>query len=60
MTEQLKPCPFCGGTPELVLQEKRKLGDYFTIRCCKIDDFSAWTEIGEITAAWNLRAEVPS
>lgn len=52
----LLPCPFCGETPHLDLQEKRKNGDYFTLRCCHIDDFCAWSTVDEIAAAWNRRA----
>ena len=51
---ELKPCPFCGGQTEIVLES-----DYFTVRCTNTECYSViddWrTSEDEATKAWNRR-----
>lgn len=48
---ELKPCPFCGGEAEAVLQTK-------VIHCkkCKITFFTQQTAKDRLIEAWNRRA----
>jgi Lar family restriction alleviation protein len=64
MTE-LKPCPFCGGTPALQSWTPDDGDDHaHWIECqsCKIEQMALFDTPAEAIAAWNRRAapEVPS
>ncbi len=54
MSEELKPCPFCGGTPIVNLQ---MVSGYTFISCskCRADGPLRSTHTRAV-AAWNLRA----
>jgi Lar family restriction alleviation protein len=53
---ELKPCPFCGGTPILELFNDGFF-DYARIRCCRVMFDWCGDETGEqAIAAWNRRA----
>jgi Lar family restriction alleviation protein len=53
---ELKPCPFCGGTPILELFNDGFF-DYVRIRCCRVMFDWCGDETGEqAIAAWNRRA----
>jgi len=51
MTEELKPCPFCGDTPKI----EGKTYIYW-IECCHYD-FNEFDTMEDIVRAWNTRAE---
>ncbi len=55
MSEELKPCPFCGGKAEL-----RRYGDsaYYYIECtqCEVGAYFYNTD-NDAIAAWNMRTE---
>jgi len=54
---ELKPCPFCGGTPILELFNDGFF-DYARIRCCRVIFDWCGDETGEqAIAAWNRRAD---
>ena len=67
MSEQLKPCPFCGATKESGLVNiciapvesflKRETIEFYTVKCgcCEAQIGNHCTEDGAI-AAWNRRA----
>jgi Lar family restriction alleviation protein len=59
MPEQLKPCPFCGKTPEAPVDATRILGAWRVIHrgCCTLPNFSVDRSTQEdAIAAWNRRA----
>jgi hypothetical protein len=54
---ELKPCPFCGGTPILELFNDGFF-DYARIRCCRVMFDWCGDETGEqAIAAWNRRVD---
>ena len=61
MSEELKPCPFCGGYPELLELPDLDKSSGWTIRCCDIDDF-AYESLSpdECAQKWNTRADLPA
>lgn len=53
----LKPCPFCGGSPALELFNDG-LFDYARITCCYLSFEWCGDKTGEkVTAAWNRRVD---
>jgi hypothetical protein len=54
-TVELKPCPFCGGSPERFTEDD---GAYHGVRCakCDIGQTNAYVEEDFATEAWNTRA----
>lgn len=53
MTEELKPCPFCGGTPKLILGGMEIL--VFCKKCGSQTDF--YESVPMAVEAWNARAD---
>lgn len=55
MTEELKPCPFCGGNPDVYSWNG---GGVVWVRCrsCGID-YKAYANADEAIEAWNTRYE---
>lgn len=60
---ELKPCPFCGGTPELIIESSfdatglYAVANYYKIACARC--FACSGKIGYkaiAIAAWNRRA----
>lgn len=69
MTQELLPCPFCGGAAEYYIRRNQHLDNYndVSIHCyscrvvtapsiCQEDDTGAWKEQQRVT--WNTRATV--
>jgi len=65
LTDNLKPCPFCGGTADLITGKVPHHGfsqEYYKVRCrgCGLD--VAWfldeseKELNPTVKAWNRRA----
>lgn len=56
MTEELKPCPFCGGRVEL----RRDMQGFIIIECdsCKTSTYIFRKKTADIVEAWNTRAVV--
>ena len=59
MSEQLKPCPFCGGKAKLCIDEEAHYGLYVECQSChattdKWIPESYWKD--SALAAWNQRA----
>ena len=62
MTEELKPCPFCGGEARLLLNAKRKIygkDEYRTgvVACCNVCEARMFYGSEKLAIeAWNRRA----
>ncbi len=59
--EQLKPCPFCGGKPELCdcVSWDGRLGFYVRCNDCHVESgryTGAGSDRQDVTEAWNKRA----
>lgn len=62
MTEQLKPCPFCGGEAGTITDATRILGSWNLVHRCPVLG-PIRVERGTrdlVVATWNRRAEVPA
>ena len=63
MTEELKPCPFCGGEARLLLNAKRKIygkAEYRTgvVACCNVCEARMCYGSEKLAIeAWNRRAD---
>lgn len=60
MTEELKPCPFCGGEAEL--NESESVFPYFSIWCKNENCIAGAVQVKDfdkerLVNAWNTRAE---
>ena len=64
----LKPCPFCGGTAEIMYAQTDDGTRTLSVVCqkCKIgifrartspNEWNAWTAKGQAVEAWNRRME---
>ena len=54
-TQQLKPCPFCGGKPFLMGPSHTDEGDSYQVICGDCGGMTEEHEIGDVVAAWNRR-----
>lgn len=62
----IKPCPFCGHTPTVILDDERNRShdppfwieceNHHCISTCKSE--GAWSEYDAIVAAWNRRSDL--
>jgi len=62
MSEQLKPCPFCGGEASLVRNDPEVKGDLFDVVCrstgCFLQYGAEWClPKAEVVKRWNARQE---
>lgn len=57
--EDMKPCPFCGGKPELMLLGIANCNECF-VRCnkCKIEQGHVYRSKKAAITAWNRRKEI--
>lgn len=55
---ELKPCPFCGGTPELLIDEIAEDERRYLMHCENCDGMiERWfDDVGDSVTAWNRRA----
>ncbi len=58
---ELKPCPFCGGTPKEIVDATRILGVHRIVhRCAVIPPFALEAATPEgVSEQWNRRADLP-
>ena len=58
---ELNPCPFCGQTPDKIVDATRHLGCYRIIhRGCVIPNFSLeGKNASDVADRWNRRADLP-
>ena len=54
MTDELKPCPFCGGVATI---ETRGTTGVYWIRCFECEALTCCTDKEHAIEAWNTRAE---
>lgn len=61
MKHELKPCPFCGGAPELHSREGQKIlgGAYIGCAGCGVSTPIQPTD-AEVVQTWNHRAPLPT
>lgn len=54
----LKPCPFCGGTPEILIDEIAEGERKYLVKCEDCDGMiERWFDnAGDSVTAWNRRA----
>jgi len=60
MSDELKPCPFCGADVDLVeCFDEGTREDYWRVLCrgrkCISPDYAEYSDVQSITAAWNTR-----
>lgn len=61
MSEELKPCPFCGEKPFLEKGYNQQTGEYYKDEFCVICthcNVGVWTAESEAIQAWNTRPTV--
>ena len=52
MTDELRPCPFCGGEAEILPE-----GDYHEVTCVECGTFRQGHTYQDAVEAWNRRTE---
>lgn len=57
MSDELKPCPFCGGVHVEIVNQGSRPDDPHVVQCDDCDASASGMSVGEAIAAWNRRAE---
>ena len=62
MNEELKPCPFCGKIPKIIISKNSNSKDFYSVECKRmsctflVSTFAYRTE-KEAIEAWNRRSK---
>jgi len=56
MSDELKPCPFCGGEDVEIVEHCGEFGWSYTVECLDCDCNAKQLEKSYAVAAWNRRA----
>lgn len=62
MTDELKPCPFCGKIPEIIISKNSNSKSFYRVECKRMSctvlaSTFAYSTENEAIEAWNRRAE---
>ena len=57
MSDELRPCPFCGGVHVENVNQGSRPDDPHVVQCDDCDASASGMSVGEAIAAWNRRAE---